>query len=62
MIPFLRIYPPGHPFGLKRLWLWQVCSMNDIEMSGTSDDERDCFDTASTALQSVREQQAGVDN
>lgn len=53
MSPFLRVYPPSHPLGHPRLWLWQVCSMGDIEMSGTSDDKQDCFDSASTALDAV---------
>lgn len=47
------LYPPAHPMGHPRLWFWQICSDNDIEMSGTSDDKQDAFDCASTALDAV---------
>lgn len=53
--PFIRLYPPGHCLGHPTLWLWQVCSMCDIEMSGTSDDMQDAMDTMSTAWASVNE-------
>lgn len=52
---FLRIYPPSHPLGNRSLWLWQVCSLNDIEMSGTSDDRQDAIDQATTAMDDVTE-------
>ena len=53
--PFLRLYPPGHCLGHPSLWLWQICSMCDIEMSGTSDDRQDAMDTACNALDDVME-------
>jgi len=49
-IPYLRLYPPGHVFGNKKLYVWQVCSLNDIEISGTSDDLQDALDVSSAAL------------
>jgi hypothetical protein len=48
--PYLRIYPPGHVFGNPSRWVWQVCSLNDIEMSGTSDEQTDAMDQATSAL------------
>lgn len=53
--PFLRLYPPAHPMGHPALWLWQLCSMNDIEMSGTSDDRQDAIDQATTAMDTLTE-------
>lgn len=53
--PFIRIYPPGHCLGHPSLWLWQVCSMCDIEMSGTSDDMQDAVDMATSAWADVNE-------
>lgn len=50
---FLRIYPPDHPLGLRGLWFWQVCSLHDIEVSGSSDDKQDCIDVAMSALDDV---------
>lgn len=52
---FLRIYPPSHPLGHPRLWLWQVCSLCDIEISSTSDDKQDAVDVATSALDQVIE-------
>lgn len=52
----IEVYPPGHPNGVKHhsgtygLWLWEVHSANDIEMSGTSDERQDAIDQATTAL------------
>lgn len=54
---YLRIYPPSHPLGHPRLWLWQVCSMGDVEISGTSDDKQDCVDMATSALDGVMQQE-----
>lgn len=51
--PYLRIFPPGHCFGHPDLWVWQVCSLNDVEMSGTSDDRDDAIATATSALDDV---------
>lgn len=48
--PYLRIYPPGHVFGHPKLWVWQVCSLSDVETSGTSDERQDAIDQATTAL------------
>ena len=53
--PYLRIYPPAHCFGHPTLWLWQACSLNDVEMSGTSDDRQDALDTACNALDDIME-------
>lgn len=58
---YLRIFPPGHPFGNPKLWCWEVCSMNDVAVSGTSDDMQDCMDMASSALLGVMEEQEAAD-
>lgn len=55
---YLRIYPPGHPFGSTKLWHWEVCSLNEIQISGTSDDQQDCMDVATSALDGVMQQEA----
>jgi len=53
--PYIRIYPPGHCFGNAKLWIWQVCSLNDIEMSGSSDDMQEAMDMAMNAWRDVSE-------
>lgn len=54
---FIRMYPPQHPMGHVRLWFWQVCSMGDVEMSGTSDDRDDAWAVATNALEDVMEKE-----
>lgn len=54
--PYLRLYLPGHAFGHPKLYVWQVCSLNDIEISGTSDDLQDALDVSGAALVKVAEE------
>ena len=51
----LVIYPPGHPEGYARIWLFQVRSLGDIEMAGTSDDRQNAAEAGMLALATVME-------
>jgi hypothetical protein len=51
----IRVYPPGHPEGYARIWLFQVRSLGDIEVAGTSDDRQNAMEAAGLALEMVME-------
>ena len=49
----LHLFPPGHPDGYNTLWLWNIRSLRDIEMSGTSPNRSEALAHAAEALRNI---------
>jgi hypothetical protein len=47
------ILPPSHPDGHSRLFLWEVRSVTEVQVSGTTDSLSEAADLATGALQDL---------
>lgn len=53
----LSLFQPGHPEGYVGLWLWQLRSLRDIEVAGTSPNRSEALAHAAEALRMVMKEE-----
>jgi hypothetical protein len=53
----LTILQPGHPDGYAGLWCWNIRSLNDIEVGGTSPNRSEALAHAAEALRMVMKEE-----
>ncbi len=54
----LSLFQPGHPDGYADLWLWQIHSLRDIEVAGTSPNRSEALAHAAEALRNIMKETA----